>query len=427
MNLSKKVPVISGTALILSGLVFASASFLSGCSGEKKEKSEVSLPEEAPLSADGSFMSRKHGAEANEAGLKPEVLYKIDIEMQRYVDTGKVAGAVVLINNKGRRGYFEAFGMQDIENAKPMKRDTIFRLMSMTKPLIVIAALTLFDEGKFKLDDPIFKYCPEWENPQVLENGILVPAKFPITPRMLMCHSSGLYYGNLENGVRAAALAFQAAHSRDKNLKEFSESVAKEPLKFQPGTEYIYGLGIDVLGRYLEAVTGKPLDEVLKEKLLIPLKMTDTDFWVPPEKSGRLCKIYRQSYSGILEEGDDILKLTERPSLLLGGHGMCSTMADYEKFCRMIINRGELNGVRILKTKTADIIFKNQLKVPGQKFGLGGAVDGEGSYFWGGADGTQFWIESKNKVFAIFMSQTQIESSPVYPALKALVDEAVEK
>jgi len=404
------------------------AAYLGADAGGRQNWRGVGVSEGAPLPPAENFKPRAHGDEATKAGLKPDVLAKIDVEMQRHVAAKNVAGILALIHRNGERGYFEAFGMQDVEADKAMPKDAIFRLMSMTKPVIAVAALTLLDEGKFTLDEPISKHCPEWAEPKVLENGKLVPAKFAITPRMLMSHSSGLYYGDVEGapggGGGPAAIAFRAMQGKGTTLKEFSEAVAKQPLKFQPGTAWNYGLSIDILGRYMEAVTGKPLDQVLKEQLLGPLKMVDTDFWVPPEKTGRLCQIYRQPRPGALERGTDMSKPTEKRTLFLGGHGLFSTARDYERFCRMILNRGELDGVRVLKPETVDLIFQNQLKTPGQKYGLGGAVDGEGGYSWGGADGTQFWIDRKNDLFAIFMVQTQMYKAPTYPAFRALANEA---
>ena len=389
----------------------------------------VGVSEGAPLPPAENFKPRAHGDEAKAAGLKPNMLAKIDVEMQRHVAAKNVAGIAALIHKNGVRGYFETFGMADIEAGKPMPKDGIFRLMSMTKPVIALAALTLLDDGKFTLDEPISKHCPEWAEPKVLEDGKLVPAKFAITPRMLMSHSSGLYYGSLEGapthgGEDAAAMAFRATRTPGTTLKEFSEALARQPLKFHPGEGYQYGHSIDILGRYLEAVAGKPLDQVMKERLFVPLKMVDSDFWVSPEKAGRICQIYRQPKLGVLEPGRDGAKLTDKPTLFLGGHGLCSTIGDYERFCRMILNRGELDGVRVLKPETVDLIFQNHLKTPTMKYGLGGIVNGEGSYGWGGADGTQFAIDRKNNSFTLFMVQTQGYKAPTYPAFLALANEA---
>ena len=386
-------------------------------------------PTGVPITPNPSAV-RSHGQEAVDAGLDPEVLATLDATMQGHVDAKNVAGLIGFISKKGEVGYYETFGWQDIEAQEPMPKDAIFRLMSMTKPLIAACALAIYDEGKFTLDEPISEHCPEWAEPKVLENGRLVPAKYAITPRMLMSHSSGLYYGNLEPGEArgggdAAALAYAASHGERTTLKEFSETLAGQPLKFQPGTGYQYGHSIDVLGRYIEAVEGKPLDEVLKQRLLGPLKMLDTDFWVHPANADRICQIYRQPRPGVLEPAGDAAKLTTKPSLFLGGHGLCSTAADYARFCRMLLNRGELDGTRVLKTETVDLMFQNHLKPEiDQRYGLGGAVDGEGGYSWGGANGTQFWIDRKNQLFAVFMVQTKDYRAPTYNTFRSLVNQA---
>jgi CubicO group peptidase (beta-lactamase class C family) len=267
----------------------------------------------------------------------------------------------------------------------------------------------------------------------VLEDGKLVPAKFAITPRMLMSHSSGLYYGDIQKGSRSKPgnegedIAPVATTSREArtNLKEFSESLSKAPLKFHPGTGWQYGHSIDILGRYIEAVAGKPLDEVLRERVLGPLKMMDTDFWVHTENAVRICQIYMQRQPGTLTRGREALQLTTKPSLFLGGQGLCSTTTDYERFCRMMLNRGELDGVRVLKPETVDLMFQNHVKPEvGRQYGLGGAVDGDGGYAWGGANGTQFWLDRENNLFAIFMVQTQLYKAPTYGIFKSLASES---
>ena len=262
--------------------------------GKAAQWKGLGVSEGAPLPPADQFKSRSH-RDAQKAELKADVLARIDIEMQRHVAAKNVAGISALIHKNGHRGYFETFGLASIEQDRPMTDDAIFRLMSMTKPVIALAALTLYDEGKFGLDDPISKHCPEWANPTVKDGGKVVPAKFAITPRMLMSHSSGLGYGG---GQQAAAMAYQAMTKPGTTLKEFSEAVAGEPLMFQPGTNYNYGMGLDILGRYLEAITGQALDKILKERLFEPLKMSDTDFYVP--------KARRRSY---------LRELPRRPAL----------------------------------------------------------------------------------------------------------------
>lgn len=375
---------------------------------------------------------RPHGGEAIDAGLDPEVLAKLDATMQGHVDAKNVAGVIGLIHRHSQRGYFEAFGWQDIEAENPMPKDAIFRLQSMSKPVVTAAALTLFDEGKFTLDEPISKHLPEWSEPKVLENGKLVPARHPITPRMLMSHSSGLYYGTLERGTRFQSVRERitgrgrvASRNDRTTLETHSKSLAAQPLKFHPGEGFSYGTSIDVLGRYVEVVAGKPLDEVVQERVLAPLKMLDTDFWVHPDNADRIAQIYKQPRPGELTRGREASQLTTKPTIFLGGQGLCSTAEDYERFCRMLMNRGELDGVQVLKPETADMMFENQLKDIGATYGLGGAVNGEGGYAWGGANGTQFWIDRSNDLCAIFMVQTQHYRAPTFNSFRRLAKEAV--
>jgi len=402
--------------ILLSFLAFTGLAF-----GQASKWKGMGVSTGAPLPPAENFKPRPHGDEIAKAGLKPEVIARLDVEMQRHVAAKNVAGISALIHKDGVRGWFETFGMADIEKGRAMEKDAIFRLMSMTKPVIALAALTLYDEGKFTLDEPISKHCPEWAEPKVKEGGAVFPAKTAITPRMLMSHSSGLGYGG---GQAAAAMAYQAMTKPGATLKDFSEAVAKEPLMFQPGTSYNYGMGLDILGRYLEALTGQPLDVILKERLFGPLKMPDTDFHVPAAKVGRLCQIYGQPSPGVLVPGTDLANVSTKPTLFLGGHGLFGTIGDYERLCLMILNRGELDGVRVLKPETVDLIFENHLKHPTMKYGLGGIVNGAGSYGWGGADGTQFVVDRSKRTFTLFMVQTQHYKAPTYPAFLALANEA---
>lgn len=389
--------------------------------GRGQPAAPSTTPTTPSAATQGDFKPRTHGDEATAAALKPDVLAMLDIAMQQAVANKEVSGVIGLIHHNGQRGYFEAFGMQDIEAATPMAKDSIFRLQSMSKPVVTVAALTLLDEGKFTLDEPISKHLPEWAEPKVLENGKLVAAKSAITPRMLMSHSSGLYYGDIQKG----AFTGGAASRDDKiTLAAHSKALAAKPLKFHPGEGYAYGTSIDVLGRYIEVVSGKPLDDFLKERVLGPLKMVDTDFWVHPENVSRIAQLYTQRQPGTLTRGREAAQVTTKPTIFLGGQGLCSTAADYERFCRMMMNRGELDGARILKPETVDLMFQNHLKDIGMKYGLGGAVDGEGGYSWGGANGTQFWLDRKNHLFAIFMVQTQLYKAPTYGTFKALANES---
>ncbi|MEM0896298.1 MAG: serine hydrolase domain-containing protein [Verrucomicrobiota bacterium] len=360
---------------------------------------------------------REHGEKAAKAGLDPKVLAEVDLAMQAAVAKKEVSGVIGLVHRNGHRGYFEAFGSQDIEAQKKMPLNGIFRLQSMSKPVVTVAALALFDAGKFQLDDPIAEHLPEWAEPRVLEGGKLVPARSKITPRMLMSHSCGLYYGSLPG--------YPLPRKRQPHLEAHSRLLATLPLKYHPGEGNSYGTSIDILGRYCEVIAGKPLDEVVRELVLDPLKMNDTDFWVPTAKGDRIVQIYRQPEPGTLQRGRPASQLTVKPTMFLGGQGLCGTTADYARFCLMILNGGELDGVRILKPETVDMMFVNQLEGIGERYGLGGAVNGEGSYAWGGANGTQFWIDRENDLFGIFMVQTQHYRAPTSATFRGLVTEAV--
>jgi CubicO group peptidase (beta-lactamase class C family) len=365
--------------------------------------------------------ARHHGDEAKQAGLNVDVLAKLDAAMQLSVERREVSGIVGLIYRNGRRGYFESFGWLDIESQKPMPKDAIFRLKSMTKPVVTVAALVLLDEGKFTLDEPISKHLPEWKEPRVIDRGGLVPARHPITPRMLMTHSSGLYY------QLPGKPAYSGMPPRDATttLEEYSRALARQPLLFHPGEEYRYGTSIDVLGRYVEVVSGKPLDVYLRERLFQPLRMVDADFSVPESKQDRLAQLYQQLSVGKLAPALERFSPTRPAKLLMGGGGLVSTTIDYERFCAMLLNRGELDGKRVLKPETVDTMFQNHLKPKiGRKYGLGGAVDGEGGYSWGGANGTKFWIDRKNQLFAVFMVQTQNYRARTYPVFFELANEA---
>ena len=392
-----------------------------GGQGQAAQWKGMGVSSSAPLPPAGDFEPRRHGLELARAGLAPDVIARLDVEMQRHVAARNVAGISAIIHKDGVRGWGETFGMADIEKGRTMEQDAIFRLMSMTKPVIALAALTLYDEGRFTLDDPIAKHCPEWAEPTVKDGNAVVAARAAITPRMLMSHSSGLGYGG---GQAAAAMAYQAMTKPGATLKEFSEAVAREPLMFQPGTSYSYGMGLDILGRYLEALTGQPLDVVLRARLFGPLKMPDTDFHVPAKKVGRLCQIYGQPTPGVLVPGTDLASVSTKPTLFLGGHGLFGTIGDYERLCRMILGRGELDGVRVLEPETVDLLFENQLRHPTMKYGLGGIVNGAGSYGWGGADGTQFVVDRNRRTITLFMVQTQHYKAPTYPAFLALANEA---
>jgi CubicO group peptidase (beta-lactamase class C family) len=346
---------------------------------------------------------------------KTALLRELDAALQRQVDDNHVSGVIGLIGRHGKIGYYESFGQRASSEDKPMNKDTLFRIFSMTKPIVAVTAMSLWEEGKFKLDDPISVHLPEWKKATVKENDEVVPAENQITARHLMTHSSGLSYGR--DGLRLGRRA---------TLSEFSEALAKRPLHFHPGTKYRYGFSIDILGRYIEAIEGKSLDVVMRERVLDRLGMNDTEFWVPDATDrDRVAVVYYKSRDGKLKAAMSRSATLSKPSRMMGGQGLMSTTEDYADFCQMLLNKGELNGKRVLKSETVDLMFDNHLKKIGKVYGLGGMVDGKGGYHWGGAAGTKFWIDSQNDYYGVFMVQTWGYEPPTYRVFRSHVKRAV--
>jgi CubicO group peptidase (beta-lactamase class C family) len=367
-------------------------------------------------------------------GLAPDALAPVTEALRAGVARNEAAGAVALVARRGEIVYFEAVGLRDREARAPMTTDAIFSLASMTKPVIVIAALTLLEQGRFALDDPISRYLPEWSQPQVAEavtdaggtaTTRLVPARTPITFRQLMSHSSGLYYSTgAPPGVDPKSVpAASPLVASSPNLERFVSALAKTPLKFHPGEGYEYSTSIDVLARYIEVASGMRIDEFLRARVFRPLGMTDTNYWIDPEQHGRIAQLYTQPAPGVLQRGRD---MTLKPTVFIGGFGLYGTAMDYGRLCQMLLNRGELDGVRFLRAETVDEMFRNQLRFKDARpFGLGATVDGNGAYAFGGADGTQFWIDRRLDVFGVFMVPTSWYRAPLYGEVRRLVGSAL--
>ena len=351
--------------------------------------------------------------DAEAAGMKPKVLNELDTALQKQIDDRHVSGVIGLLSGNDTIGYFESFGDRVIEKTQPMDKDTIFRLFSMTKPIVAVTAMSLWEEGKFKLDDPIHEYLPEWKDVRVLSgDGDPVRADRPVTVRHLLTHSAGLSYDRRR-------LAMGASH----NLEAFSKSMAARPLEFQPGTSYRYGYSIDILGRYIEAVAGKGLDEVMRERIFVPLEMNDTDFWIRrKDESSRMAVTYTRR-NGSLRPGMGVGEALQKPPRMMGGQGLYGTTMDYARFCQMIARKGELGGKRILKASTVELMCQNHLKDIRRTYGLGGMVDGKGLYFWGGAAGTKFWVHTASNRYAVFMIQRWGYEPPTYKVFQRITKE----
>lgn len=378
-----------------------------------------------------------------EVGLASSRLAHIRTVMNRHVAEKQIPGATGLIARRGKIAYQEAFGMADIEAGKPMRLDTIHRIYSMTKPITSVAVMMLYEEGKFQLNDPVAKYLPEFakmqigieeKDPQTGKPTLkTAPAKRPVTVRDLLRHTAGLTYGFF--GDTLVDQEYRKARIlSDLNLAEFVTNLSKIPLVHEPGARWHYSVSVDVLGRLVEVLSGKPFDQFLQERIFTPLDMRDTGFHVPADKKDRFAKLYSPTKDGKIQPAiicatrqecvekfpNAVPSYLEPPTLLSGGGGLVSTAYDYLRFCQMLLNKGHYDGKRLLSRKTVQLMSSDNLGTmpglgPGVGFGLGFAVSkspGEagmmgsaGEYNWGGAAGTRFWIDPQEELIGIFMIQ----------------------
>lgn len=358
------------------------------------------------------------------AGFSAERLQRLDTVINDEIARQQLAGGVMVVMRDGKPVVFKAYGHQDIEAGKPMRTDTIFRIASMTKALTSVAVMMLYEEGRFQLKDPVAKFLPAFANPQVaLAQGGTEKARRPLTIHDLLTHTAGMSYG-----AGPAKAAYEAAGMKDwylaghdETLEQWTNRLAALPLQGQPGEQFIYGYATDVLGRLVEVVSGLPLDEFIKTRITDPLRMPDTHFFLPPDKAGRLANVYG------LEGGR--LQLMETPAksdfvngprkLFSGGAGLMSTAGDYARFLQMLLNQGELDGVRLLAPKTVALMTANHLgdKYRGDAdgFGLGFWVNvktggfkelgSEGAFGWGSAYFPQYTVDPKERLVILLMTQ----------------------
>jgi CubicO group peptidase (beta-lactamase class C family) len=379
-------------------------------------------------------LSSAHGAFAqNEAlieGFSEPRLGRISQSMQGQIDQGIFPGAVTMIARNGRVTHFESHGFQDAAKTKPMTKDTLFRLASMTKPIVTTAAMMLVEQGKLKLNDPLAQWLPELKDLKVETASGDVPLTRPLWVQDVMRHTAGFVYGGATRSPRVKKL-YEDLNIESREVDITSEDMLKNlgqiPLVHQPGTFWEYSIAVDVLGLVLERVEKKPLDTIVKELLLDPLGMKDTTWWVAPNQTYRMAealnsdplkadmlKSYRQSYNPL---GKSYFK---------GGAGMVSTASDYLRYAQMMVNGGELDGKRYLSRKTVELMLSNHIvgmggtplatTGPGYGFGLGYGVrldegmgwapGSKGDAMWAGAWGTSFWIDPKEKLVGILMSQS---------------------
>ena len=374
-------------------------------------------------------------ARAEDVGLSSAGLDGVDAGLQAEIDKGDLAGAVTLVARHGRVARRSVLGFDSLEKKTKLKTDTLFRIFSMTKPVTAVAMMILHDKGLWEPDDEIEKFIPAFKNCTVFaglddaEQPVTVKADHPPTLRELMTHTAGLSYGASEalwDKPYKEARIWSAP-----TLDEFAARIARIPLAYQPGTQWLYSLSMDVQGAIIEAITGRGLADFMQEYIFEPLKMLDTGFWAPPGKAERLPAIYITSRKGGLLEnekrrGDPL----SPPKLPGGGGGLLSTLDDYARFAQMLLNRGELDGVRIVSPEAVTLMSQNHLPAwmleagfgigamqirPGFGYGFNGAVFtdpdaagipvGRGTYEWDGAAGTWFWVDWANDLIFVGMIQ----------------------
>jgi CubicO group peptidase (beta-lactamase class C family) len=367
-------------------------------------------------------------ARPESVGMSSERLTRLPAGMQSLVDQGRLAGVVTMVARHGKVVEFEAAGKRDIAANAPMTKDTIFRIYSMTKPITGVAMMMLFEEGKWQLKDPVAKYIPEFANLKVYAtdargNMTLVDPGHPVTMRELMSHTGGFTYGYFSN-TPVDKLQREADVINPKNtLEEMVQRVAKLPLNSQPGSEWHYSISVDIQGYIVQKLSGMPFDEFLEKRIFKPLAMVDTGFYVPAEKLKRLAELYHYGKDGQLdlERGMANHDFSAKPALSSGGGGLVSTATDYMRFCQMLLNGGQLDGVRLLSPRTVELMRSNELPptlstwTPGEGYGLdvgmytdvvaAGGYYGKGTFYWGGLAGTWFWIDPDNDLIVVGMIQ----------------------
>ena len=382
------------------------------------------------------------------AGMAPEVLAKIDPAVEKLIETNRLAGGSIIVLRKGQIVYQKQFGFANRAEKKPVEKDTLFRIYSMTKGITSAAAMMLYDEGKLDLDDPISKHLPEFKNLTVWQkNGDPVPADPAPTIRDLLRHTAGFSYGWSPHPVDAFYQKAQPL-SRNKTLAEMTRAIAGAPLLYQPGTRWVYGINTDVLARVVEVASGQTFEEFLQARFFTPLDMPDTGFHVPAAKAHRLADVFgRKAGLLVTTEPGKTSQFLKKPAHQSGGGGLVSTINDYARFLQMIASGGTFQGKRYLKEETVKLMTTNQLpdKIPaislgetrhGVGFGLGfnvriapdsrwdkDAVVGE--FGWGGMASTHYWVSPKHQLVVVTMEQTLPYNWNLEEIVKPLVYEAI--
>src|SRR6202789_3313744 len=381
-------------------------------------------------------------------GLSSIRLQRMSDAFKRDIDKGTTPGVTMMVGRRGQIGWFDALGRQNPASPAPMARDTLFRIFSMTKPIVSVGIMMLLEEGYFLLNDPVAKYIAEFSDQKVgVENNgrlELVPLKRPITIQDLLRHTSGIAYEHTGNGLVQQLYQQSRVRSRKISNAEHAALVASLPLMCQPGTEWNYSRSTDILGRIIEVVSGKTLGAFLTERILAPLQMAETAFHTGPDNADRLAEPFPvYPWTG---EDVQLFNMLEKPVMESGGGGLVSTTMDYARFAQMLLNGGTLDGNRLIGRKTLELMASNHLG-PGVKtdsplmpaghgFGLGFAVRTEkgiapfpgslGQFFWSGMAGTFFFIDPAEQLFTVFMMQGPGQREYIRSVLRDLVYAAVE-
>ena len=381
-------------------------------------------------------------------GLSPVRLQRASDAFRREIDKGTLPGLTFMVARRGQIGWFDAIGRQAPASSAPMAKDSIFRIYSMTKPIVSVGIMMLLEEGRFILNDPVAKFIPEFANQKVgvETNGQLelVPIQRAMTIQDLLRHTSGITYDHTGNGLVQQLYQQSRLRSRKITNAEHAAMVASLPLMSQPGAQWNYSRSTDILGRIIEIVSGKTLGAFLTERILAPLQMAETAFHTAEDNAGRLAEAFPiDPWNG---EKVQLFDMLERPTMESGGGGLVSTTMDYARFCQMLLNGGTLDGAAIIGRKTLQLMASDHLgphvKVdsplmpPGHGFGLGFAVRTHqgmapfpgslGQFFWSGMAGTFFWIDPVEEMFAVLMMQGPGQREYVRSLFRNLVYAAID-
>jgi len=409
-------------------------------------------------------------AQSQWTGLNADRLERITDHIERnYIQPGKIAGCQVEVRRHGHQAYARSFGLRDRERGVAWSDDTIVRIYSMTKPIVSVALMTLFEQGRFELDDPVHRFIPEWKNHRVWVSGegasmVTEAPERPVSFRDVLSHTSGLTYGSMlasltglpiEHPVDKAYDEIGVRRGDSETLDQFLQKLGEVPLRYQPGQRWMYSLATDVCGGLVERISGMPLEDYLRQAIFEPLGMVDTAFHVPADKAHRFAANYMRLPNKSLRLSDDPANspYLKDPVFKSGGGGLVGTMADYVRFAEMLRAGGALDGVRVIGTRTLDLMVHNHLKDgqdltqaaiggfsetanAGIGFGLGFAMTidqtltgglSSGDFYWGGAASTIFWADQEEDLSVVFMTQLMPSATFNFRGqLKSLVYSAIE-